>query len=263
MTTTEFTDSNGSSWRFDPGTQLWSRWDGSNWITAGKTPPPGYAVAAPLGSPFPQDHAAARAAAQAAKAHAKALRPWYKKKRYWALGIIAVIVIIIVATTAGGGGKSPTSADGTASSATTGGATTTTTAGNPGLGQPALDGDFAFTVHSVTCGITHMGTSTFGTTAPAGTQWCVAHMTVANDKSESKDYFAGNQKAIDTQGRQLSADTKVILLTSGPGSVLSTTLNPGVSITVQVPYRLPSTAHVKQLVLHDSAFSGGVTVDVG
>ena len=31
-----------------------------------------------------------------AKAYAKALRPWYRKKRYWALGLIGGIVVISV-----------------------------------------------------------------------------------------------------------------------------------------------------------------------
>jgi hypothetical protein len=40
----------------------------------------------------------AKAELKAAKAKAKALRPWYKKKRFWLLGVIAVIVIISVSS---------------------------------------------------------------------------------------------------------------------------------------------------------------------
>ena len=35
----------------------------------------------------------AKAEAIAAKAKAKALRPWFKKKRFWALGIIGLMII--------------------------------------------------------------------------------------------------------------------------------------------------------------------------
>jgi hypothetical protein len=45
-----------------------------------------------------------KATAKAAKAYAKASRPWYKKKRWIAL--IAVVLIIIIAVAAGGGGSS-------------------------------------------------------------------------------------------------------------------------------------------------------------
>jgi hypothetical protein len=46
----------------------------------------------------------AKAELKAAKAYAKAERPWYKKKRYIALGFLGLIVVISVA--AGGGGDS-------------------------------------------------------------------------------------------------------------------------------------------------------------
>jgi hypothetical protein len=46
----------------------------------------------------------ARAEAKGAKAHAKALRPWYRKKRYWALAILALVIGVAVAS--GGGSKS-------------------------------------------------------------------------------------------------------------------------------------------------------------
>lgn len=43
----------------------------------------------------------AKARAKAEKAYAKASRPWYMKKRFWALGLIALIIIIAVATSGG------------------------------------------------------------------------------------------------------------------------------------------------------------------
>lgn len=47
----------------------------------------------------------AKARAKAEKAYAKATRPWFKKKRFWALGLIAIIIIISVAN--GGDGEDP------------------------------------------------------------------------------------------------------------------------------------------------------------
>lgn len=46
-------------------------------------------------------HRNAVADAKAAKAYAKATRPWYKKKRWWAVGLVLVIAM---ATAVGGGG---------------------------------------------------------------------------------------------------------------------------------------------------------------
>jgi hypothetical protein len=47
------------------------------------------------------DPKSARAEAKAAKARAKALRPWYRKKRWWVLGVLVVIVVIVVVVSAG------------------------------------------------------------------------------------------------------------------------------------------------------------------
>lgn len=46
-----------------------------------------------------------RAAAKAAKAYAKATRPWYRKKRWWVLGAVALIIIASLSSTAGSGGS--------------------------------------------------------------------------------------------------------------------------------------------------------------
>lgn len=54
-------------------------------------------------SPYPQTPQDARTQAKLAKAHAKALRPWYKKKRYWLLLIIVVVVVIIIAVVVSAG----------------------------------------------------------------------------------------------------------------------------------------------------------------
>lgn len=54
------------------------------------------------------DRKAAVAAAKAAKAQAKALRPWYRKKRYWLLALVIVIVAVsVVASTSGNNKATP------------------------------------------------------------------------------------------------------------------------------------------------------------
>jgi hypothetical protein len=54
-----------------------------------------------------EDVRAAKADAKGAKARAKALRPWYKKKRW--LGLIAIVVIAGIAVASGGGDSEPSS----------------------------------------------------------------------------------------------------------------------------------------------------------
>ncbi len=43
----------------------------------------------------------AKAQAKADKAHAKAMRPWYAKKRFWVLGAVVLFVIVGIATSGG------------------------------------------------------------------------------------------------------------------------------------------------------------------
>lgn len=139
-------------------------------------------------------------------------------------------------------------------------APTTTAPPTPHIGQVAKDGDFAFTVTNVQCGITQVGTSTFGTTAPSGSQWCLVSMSVANDKTHSQLFSASNQYAIDASGKKLSADTGAIFYLPNDSQALDTTVNPGVHITAVVPFQLASSDTIAKFELHDSAFSGGVTV---
>ncbi len=100
-----------AGWYPDPSGAHESRyWNGTDWTddvanrgvasksaaTSPLAPPSPTAVVppAPFGSP-----ADAKAQAKAAKAYAKASRPFYKKKRYY---LLALIVVIIIAAFAGG-----------------------------------------------------------------------------------------------------------------------------------------------------------------
>lgn len=56
--------------------------------------------APPPQPPYPQTPREARTQAKIAKAQAKALRPWYRKKRYWLLSMVALMVVIIIAVVA-------------------------------------------------------------------------------------------------------------------------------------------------------------------
>jgi len=64
------------------------------------------------------DHKSAKADAKAAKAYAKATRPVYKKKRYWALAVVAVAIVATLANQGGGSDATASSgSDGSSPSA--------------------------------------------------------------------------------------------------------------------------------------------------
>lgn len=91
-------------------------------------PPP------PPSGGFSADPKQAKAQAKASKAHAKALRPWFKKKRF--IIPLVLVAIIGISVAAGGGGdddKSPTAAsdDGTGTTDDGGGENETLFPGRP------------------------------------------------------------------------------------------------------------------------------------
>ncbi|MDX6264654.1 MAG: hypothetical protein QOH84_6342 [Kribbellaceae bacterium] len=66
----------------------------------------------------PPSHRDAKATAKAAKAYAKAQRPWYKKKRFIGLGALIVIIVIVIASNNGGStSTTPPAAQSTAAKA--------------------------------------------------------------------------------------------------------------------------------------------------
>jgi hypothetical protein len=129
------------------------------------------------------------------------------------------------------------------------------------IGQIAKDGDFAFVVKSVSCGpAANAVVSNNGETVPATAQECLVTMTITDDTGTSQTYFAGNQYAYDPAGRRFSADA------TAAESLIAvdddTHLDPGATITAILPFQIPARDRIVRLELHDSAFSGGVTVDV-
>jgi hypothetical protein len=106
----------------------------------------------------------AKAAAKAAKAEAKALRPFYKKKRWWTIGVIAIIAIISATS---GGGSTPSNTD----NAEAGGSTENTV--STGLGSKDASADIV----SIDCG------------SPDSIGVTYSKVTIKNNSSKPSDYF--------------------------------------------------------------------------
>ena len=69
---------------------------------------------------------------------------------------------------------------------------------------------------------------------PPGSKECLVKLRVTDDKGEAQTYFASNQFAIDAAGHKLTADDNDIFLNAAHDD---TQINPGVSLTVLVPYQ--------------------------
>lgn len=86
---------------------------------------------------------------------------------------------------------------------------------------------------------------------------------MANIKGGAQTFGASNQKAVDASSKQLSTDDSAIIYVPNGSASAFSTVNPGVSIDVQIVFQLATGDTIKYLDLHDSAFSGGVKVNVG
>jgi hypothetical protein len=200
----------------------------------------------------------AKADAQAAKARAKALRPWFKKKRF--IVPIGLVVLIGLGQAVGGGGGSSSDNSATDTSSSDSAATEETTDGRPGIGQSAVDGAFSFTVKTVECGIESVGNDTFGEEAQG--QFCLISLSIENIGDEAQTMFADNQKLFDTEGREFSADTgSMIYLENGADAWLSE-INPGNTLEGQILFDIPKDATLDYITLSESLFSGGVEVSL-
>lgn len=178
------------------------------------------------------------------------------------LAIALVVVIVIAQLTGGGDQNQPAAGGGTGDS---GGASAQPAASGQGAQDPhrvVRDGDFAFRFLGMNCGsgaAARVYRDSITGSLPPGTTECLVRLRVTNGKGEAQTWFASNQTAIDARGHRLTADDNAVFL---PAAHESTQLNPGVSLTALVPYNLPRGDRIVKLELHDSLFSGGVTVQL-
>ena len=200
------------------------------------------------------DPKSAKAQAKAEKAYRKASRPFYKKKRFILLAVIALIIIIVVASNSGGGSGSSSSSGG-------GGSSSGDAAKAVGLNQAVRDGKFEFTVTGVDCSKTTLGSDPVSTTAQG--VFCLASVNVKNIGNEAQTLDSMSQYGYDAQGKKYSTDTAAAIYLPNGVDALFNQLNPGSSVDGTLIYDVPSGTTLTKLELHDSALSGGVTVNLG
>ena len=188
---------------------------------------------------------------------------WFARhKVLTALGAVA-LVLAVAAALGGGGDETATSASpGIAASDRGDGAGSRTGAGQDarGVGDKVRDGKFEFTVTGVETGVASVGGSFLEQKAQG--QFVLVHLMVRNIGTEAQTMFDSNQTVKDVAGREFSADSAAALAIEGNEDVWVTDVNPGNSVTGIVVFDMPKKARPASIELHDSAFSGGVTVDL-
>lgn len=216
------------------------------------------------GPPPPLTAKQAQANAKAAKAQAKALRPIYKKKRFYVLLAIVLIVIIAIANSVGGddgattgepAGEAPPAAEKEAPPKKE-------VPANPGLNTPVESGDLSMTVTKIKCGVKSLGSSDFGVKADG--QFCLMSLNAENTGDEAVTLSGDSQKLLDAKGRQFSADNEAWIYIGKQGSnVIFEEINPGNTSKGIVVFDVPKNVTPTQAIVSGDFFGGDeVTVDL-
>ncbi|MFJ2033736.1 DUF4352 domain-containing protein [Streptosporangium sp. NPDC087985] len=125
------------------------------------------------------------------------------------------------------------------------------------IGDVVKDGKFSFKVTKVETGLKRVGGEYFGSDAQG--QYVLVHVTVENIGDKAQLFSDSSQKLIDTGGRQYDADSGAALGLKDSNAFLKN-INPGNTVSGILLFDVPKDFRIKAIELHDSIFSGGVTV---
>jgi hypothetical protein len=190
------------------------------------------------------------------------------KGRTFAIGclsIIALFVVVGIATALFGGG-SDDGGSGTATDDPTETTARTRTTEAPaeqaaGVGDAVRDGKFEFVVSKVTCGRNRIGDTNFGKDAQG--QFCTVNVKVKNIGKEAQTLDASSQYLYGSGGQRFDADTEAaVYLGLNETRTFLEDINPGNSVNGVLIYDIPKGQKPMKIELHDSPFSGGVTVEL-
>lgn len=127
-----------------------------------------------------------------------------------------------------------------------------------GIGDPVRDGKFEFIVQKVKCGVGKVGNNLLGERAQG--QFCLVTVKVTNIGKEPQAFTDGAQKAYAADGTEYGTNSSASIYANDVDSTLFNEINPGNGITGVIVFDIPKDAKLAKLELHDSHFSGGVTV---
>ena len=186
-----------------------------------------------------------------------------RKKRHWVrnifLGFAGLIVLIVIISVAVNGGSKGTP------TASGGGASANAAPAPPQaakIGTPVRDGKFQFTITSISHAKS-VGDTADGLGDTAQGEYTILHVTVTNIGSQPQTLDDSSQYIYDASGRKYDVSTSADIdlnSASGSDSVFFNDINPGNTVHGELAFDMPKGVKAVKAELHDSAFSGGVTV---
>ena len=101
-----------------------------------------------------------------------------------------------------------------------------------------------------------------GTVLDPGSRTARVRVDVTNIGDEPQYFFGDNQSVFDANDRKFAADTTAAIYLEDSSSFIEE-INPGNTVKGTLVFDLPKDVDPTRIELHDSAFSGGVVVDLG
>ena len=132
------------------------------------------------------------------------------------------------------------------------------------IGTPVRDGKFQFTITSVSHAKS-VGDTAAGLGDTAQGKYTILHVTVTNIGSQPQTLDDSSQYVYDASGRKYDVSTNADIdlnSASGSDSVFFNDINPGNTVRGELAFDMPARLKAVKAELHDSAFSGGVTVNL-
>lgn len=186
--------------------------------------------------------------------------PVKKKKTGLKIALIVAAVVAVcgcggaIATIVGIGGKSDNGS--TAAPAAKGGKSTT----KAKLGQPVRDGKFEFTVTKVTYGQDTVGDQYLNKKAQG--QFALVEVSVKNVGNDARMLDGSSQRAFGPNGVKYEHDGVAETYANKGTATFLNTINPGNAVAGLIVFDIPAGTKLTAIELHDSAFSGGASVDL-
>jgi hypothetical protein len=183
---------------------------------------------------------------------------WVKKHKILTV-VIAIFALIVIVAIAGGG-------DSANNNAKSSDKNTSTEQGQPAtkvakLNEAARDGKFEFTVSSVECGKSSVGTNEYLTKQAQG-QFCLVNVNVKNIGTEAQTFDSSSQYLFDAAEAKYSADGSASIYANPSGSTFLNQINPGNSVSGVLVFDLPKDKTPVSAQLHDSPMSNGVQISL-
>ena len=184
----------------------------------------------------------------------------WSARRKVVVGIVVGFILLTIGAGIGGSDQAtPKAARGSTKAPETEAPTTAPNDEVPGIGDPAGDGQFTFVVQSVACGESSIGSGLFAEDAQG--EYCLVNMKVRNTGDVSQMMDSSNQFMFIGNKEYAPSSDAVLALDESENFFLEE-INPGNAVEGVMVFDIPKGGKPDRLELHDSLFSGGVTVKI-